>query len=111
MKNPDTGTLETKHQDTAFDTPPGGGAFLVEPVIQPIFTRENFSEEQQEIERMVLQFASERIQPARDDLAKLNQYEEVSKLKKNECSDNSNDDGFEDAEELRAPQAADGSDK
>jgi alkylation response protein AidB-like acyl-CoA dehydrogenase len=73
MKNPKTGTLESKAEDSKADTAPVGGAFLVEPVIRPVFTREQFSEEQKEIERMVLQFAAERIQPARDDLATLNQ--------------------------------------
>ena len=72
MKNPETETLETQDKGTGAAAP-GGGAFLVEPVIRPIFTREDFSEEQQEIERMVLQFATERIQPSRDDLATLNQ--------------------------------------
>ena len=72
MKNPDTGTLDTKKQDKLSDAPPSGGAFVFEPVIRPVFTREQFSEEQREIELMVRQFADERIRPARDDLATLN---------------------------------------
>ena len=73
MKKSETDTLDSQQLNAAVDTPPTGGAFLVEPVVRPVFTRENFSEEQKEIERMVLQFATERIQPARDDLASLNQ--------------------------------------
>ena len=73
MKNPETGTLDTQTRDSTVDAAPVGGAFLVEPVIRPVFTREQFSEEQKEIELMVRQFADERIRPARDDLAKLNQ--------------------------------------
>ncbi|TNF73145.1 MAG: hypothetical protein EP299_08715 [Acidobacteria bacterium] len=50
-----------------------GGAFLVEPVVGPVFTREQFSEEQKEIDRMVRDFAAERIAPSRDDLSTHNQ--------------------------------------
>jgi alkylation response protein AidB-like acyl-CoA dehydrogenase len=50
-----------------------GGAFLVEPVVGPVFTREQFSEEQSEIDRMVRDFAAERIAPNRDDLSTHNQ--------------------------------------
>ncbi len=53
--------------------PPRGGAFLLDPVVQPIFTREAFSDEQQEIERMVLEFASQRIDEVKDDLAAPNE--------------------------------------
>ena len=53
--------------------PPTGGSFLLEPVIQPIFTREKFSEEQKEIERMVLAVAKEQIAPRRDELETPNQ--------------------------------------
>lgn len=48
--------------------PPTGGSFLLEPVIQPVFTREKFSEEQKEIERMVLEVARQQIAPRRDEL-------------------------------------------
>ena len=48
-----------------------GGSFLLDPVIGTVFSRERFSEEQKEIERMVLQFADERLRPAADDLEKL----------------------------------------
>jgi alkylation response protein AidB-like acyl-CoA dehydrogenase len=50
---------------------PKGGAFLLEPVVRPVFTREMFTDEQKEIERMVREFAAERILPVRDDLEKL----------------------------------------
>ena len=53
--------------------PPRGGAFLLDPVVQPIFTRETFSDEQQEIERMVLEFASDRISEVKDDLESPNE--------------------------------------
>jgi alkylation response protein AidB-like acyl-CoA dehydrogenase len=49
-----------------------GGSFLLEPVGASIFTRERFSEEQQEIDRMVREFAQERIHPHRDELQTLN---------------------------------------
>jgi len=58
---------------SATDSPPRGGAFLLDPVVQPIFTREQFSDEQQEIERMVLEFAAERINEVKDDLETPNQ--------------------------------------
>jgi alkylation response protein AidB-like acyl-CoA dehydrogenase len=50
-----------------------GGAFLVEPVVGPVFSREQFSEEQKEIDRMVREFAAERIAPRREELSTLNQ--------------------------------------
>ena len=71
MTEPETKTLDPEEKSTAPSTPAAGGAFLVEPVIQPVFTREQFSEEQKEIERMVLQFAAERLRPAADDIEKL----------------------------------------
>lgn len=49
-----------------------GGSFLLQPVVQSIFTREMFSEEQREIDGMVREFARERIFPRRDELATLN---------------------------------------
>ena len=45
-----------------------GGGFLLTPVIQRIFSRENFSEEQREIEAMVREFAVERIRPEQEAL-------------------------------------------
>ncbi|HPR63678.1 MAG TPA: acyl-CoA dehydrogenase family protein [Thermoanaerobaculia bacterium] len=45
-----------------------GGSFLLEPVVGKIFTREQFTEEQQEINEMVRQFARERIYPNRGEL-------------------------------------------
>jgi len=53
--------------------PPRGGSFLLDPIVQPIFTREKFSDEQQEIERMVREFAAERIAEVKDDLQTPNQ--------------------------------------
>ena len=47
-----------------------GGGFLLTPVVQRIFSREDFSEEQREIDKMVREFAVERIRPHRDDLEK-----------------------------------------
>jgi alkylation response protein AidB-like acyl-CoA dehydrogenase len=45
-----------------------GGAFLMAPVTQEVFCRERFSEEQQEIETMVREFAVERIRPLKEEL-------------------------------------------
>ena len=52
--------------------PTAGGGFLLEPVISDVFTRDRFSEEQREIERMVREFAEERILPRREELAEHN---------------------------------------
>ena len=52
--------------------PTVGGGFLVEPVIGDVFSRDRFSEEQREIERMVREYAVERIAPQREDLAEHN---------------------------------------
>ncbi len=71
MTKPEAETLDPRRQSPPTDEPPLGGAFLVEPVVRPIFTREQFSEEQKEIERMVRQFADERLRPAADDIEKL----------------------------------------
>jgi alkylation response protein AidB-like acyl-CoA dehydrogenase len=49
-----------------------GGSFLLEPVGASVFTRERFSEEQREIDRMVREFARDRIHPRRDELQTLN---------------------------------------
>jgi alkylation response protein AidB-like acyl-CoA dehydrogenase len=46
-----------------------GGAFLLEPVVTPTFTREMFSEDQTDINRMVREFAQERILEQREELA------------------------------------------
>ncbi len=48
--------------------PAGGGAFLLVPVEQDVLCRERFSEDQSDIERMVREFAAERIEPHRDEL-------------------------------------------
>ena len=60
---------ESSMGGVAPEGPPRGGAFLLDPVVQPIFTREQFSDEQQEIERMVREFGAERIYEVKDDLA------------------------------------------
>jgi alkylation response protein AidB-like acyl-CoA dehydrogenase len=49
-----------------------GGSFLLEPVGTEIFTRERFSEEHREIDRMVREFAKERIHPNREAMQTLN---------------------------------------
>jgi len=49
-----------------------GGSFLFDPVIGEVYARERFSEEQQEIDGMVREFAREKIYPRRDELATLN---------------------------------------
>jgi alkylation response protein AidB-like acyl-CoA dehydrogenase len=49
--------------------PAPGGAFLLAPVVGKIFTRDDFTEEQRQIERMVREFARERIAPRREELA------------------------------------------
>lgn len=49
-----------------------GGSFLLEPVVGSIFTRERFTDEQREIDRMAREFARDRILPQRDALAVLN---------------------------------------
>ncbi|MCP4548664.1 MAG: acyl-CoA dehydrogenase, partial [bacterium] len=50
-----------------------GGSFLLEPVVGAIFTREMFSEEQQEIDQMVREFARDQILPRKDELAAPNE--------------------------------------
>jgi len=49
-----------------------GGSFLLDPVVCHVFSREQFSDEQREINRMVREFAKERLYPRRDELAELN---------------------------------------
>ena len=49
-----------------------GGSFLLEPVVGDVFTRERFSEEQRDIDRMVREFARDRIAPQREALAEHN---------------------------------------
>lgn len=46
-----------------------GGSFLIEPVVEKISTREMFSDEQREIDRMVRDYAREKILPRREELA------------------------------------------
>jgi alkylation response protein AidB-like acyl-CoA dehydrogenase len=45
-----------------------GGGFLMSPVAQRVFAREDFSQEQREIESMVREFAKERMAPHREEL-------------------------------------------
>ena len=45
-----------------------GGAFLTAPVTQEVFCRERFSEEQQDIDKMVREFAVDRIRPLLEEL-------------------------------------------
>jgi alkylation response protein AidB-like acyl-CoA dehydrogenase len=71
MKDPETQTLDPEEKRSSSEIAPAGGAFLVEPVVQRVFTREDFSVEQREIELMVRQFADERLRPAADDIEKL----------------------------------------
>ena len=49
-----------------------GGSFLLEPVVGTIFTRERFTDEQREIDRMARDFARERLAPQKEALAVLN---------------------------------------
>jgi alkylation response protein AidB-like acyl-CoA dehydrogenase len=49
-----------------------GGSFLLDPVVCRVFSREQFSDEQREIDRMVREFAKEKLFPRRDELAELN---------------------------------------
>ena len=49
-----------------------GGGFLLEPVVGRIFSREQFSDEQREIDRMVREFAREKLFPRKEELAELN---------------------------------------
>jgi alkylation response protein AidB-like acyl-CoA dehydrogenase len=45
-----------------------GGGFLLEPVVGHVFTREKFTDEQREIDRMTREFAHERIFPQKERL-------------------------------------------
>jgi alkylation response protein AidB-like acyl-CoA dehydrogenase len=49
-----------------------GGSFLLDPVVCRVFSREQFSDEQREIDRMVREFAKKKLFPRRDELAELN---------------------------------------
>ena len=81
MSKPKTKEIDEEKSGLGAEAPveatgPGfrrGGAFLVEPVVGPVFSREQFSEEQKEIDRMVRDFATERIAPRRDELSTHNQ--------------------------------------
>ncbi|MGB3565069.1 MAG: acyl-CoA dehydrogenase family protein [Thermoanaerobaculia bacterium] len=77
MSKPKTKEIEEKQGGIGAEAPveatgPAfrrGGAFLVEPVVGPVFSREQFSEEQKEIDRMVREFAAERIAPRMEELS------------------------------------------
>src|SRR3990172_4824569 len=63
-----------------------GGSFLTSPICSElIFTREQFSEEQQEIANTVLQFARERIKPNKHEIEKFNK--ELSLQLMRECGE------------------------
>ncbi len=66
----DLGTGQADAKTDSTRTAPGG-TFLVAPVVVPVFTREMFTAEQREIERLVREFARERIWPHRDELGEL----------------------------------------
>ena len=75
----DSGTTTLAEEETAAPpeletavAPPVGGDFLLQPVVSDVFTRESLSEEQREIERMVREFARERIAPRSEELASPN---------------------------------------
>ncbi len=53
--------------------PRTGGSFLFEPVVEKIFTRELFSDEQRQIDEMVRQLAEEKILPRKAELESHNQ--------------------------------------
>ena len=74
-KKPTSAEAEVSKKRKTSGPPPGtgdpatrGGGFLMTPVPPEIFCRERFSEEQREIERMVREFAVERIGPQREEL-------------------------------------------
>lgn len=53
--------------------PKTGGRFLVEPIgTSPVFSRERFSEEHQEIEQMIREFAHDRIRENSEEINKFN---------------------------------------
>ena len=76
MNKPGTMTLTSEQTaEPSVESPPApppGGGFLFTPAIGDVFTRERFSEEQREIERMVREFARERLAPLKEDLASPN---------------------------------------
>ncbi|MDH3746408.1 MAG: acyl-CoA dehydrogenase family protein, partial [Acidobacteriota bacterium] len=79
-KRPGSAVAEVRPGESRVDQKPAGkqklddgGAFLLTPVEGEVFCRERFSEEQVEIERMVRDFATERIAPQRDELAAHNE--------------------------------------
>jgi len=59
-----------------------GGRFLVEPIgTNPVFSRERFSEEHQEIEQMIREFANDRIRENSDEINKFNKNLSLGILK------------------------------
>ena len=62
--------------------PRTGGRFLIEDIgTNPIFSRENFSDEHKEIEQMIREFASERIGENADEINKFNKDLSLSILR------------------------------
>ncbi|MCP4204004.1 MAG: acyl-CoA dehydrogenase [bacterium] len=79
-KGPGSAVGEVQPADSGIGQDPSGeratdkgGSFLFTPVEHEVFCRERFSEEQTEIERMVREFAVERIAPHREELATHNE--------------------------------------
>ena len=79
-KEPTSAEAEVSKQRRTSGAPPGastvasqGGGFLMAPAPPEIFCRERFSEEQREIDKMVRQFAVDRIGPLREELETHNQ--------------------------------------
>ncbi len=67
-KTPSDSKTDAAAKSVASPPPSPGGMFLLTPVEEEVFCRERFSEEQLEIERMVREFAVDRIAPHRDEL-------------------------------------------
>jgi alkylation response protein AidB-like acyl-CoA dehydrogenase len=64
---------EIRGRPAAERVPKTGGSFLFEPVVEKIFTRELFSDEQRQIDEMVRQLAEEKILPRKAELATHNE--------------------------------------
>ena len=65
-----------------------GGRFLITPITETnIFTREDFTEEQLEIQEMVRGFCTEHIAPVKEELEKKDKDLTFSLLKKQENQD------------------------
>ena len=59
-----------------------GGCFLIQPIGEhPIFTREQFSDEHGEIEKMVKEFARERVLENKEEIEKFNKELSLSLIR------------------------------